>query len=317
MNNFLAGRVVKVGGQPLLVRAADVQSAVGVALHLGHLPALQCSADLLLVVRRGRGHSPATEPRRTGTIELWDEGRGGSYVARDVESQVVLTVADGRAELIGPARSPGFRPLLQAGVARLLVEEGQVVLHGGLIAMDDGAVLVLGPSGAGKSTVCYAAWCGGYQLLGDDLAVVSGQGNTVRAGGVARLPAVDAALPDTKSLPLLPDDRRGRRTLPPEAMSGATLRVQAVVLPRHGQMAGLTRADLSERERLVFASALLWGGAASGRTELAFPVLAGLAQLPHYVLHLARDEGQRVAGALSAICDLRAALRSVPPSQPL
>lgn len=62
--------------------------------------------------------------------------------------------------------------LVDQVLPRVLSLRGRLVLHGGCVALRDGAVTFLGTSGAGKSTLCAAFEKAGWTLVSDD-AVVS------------------------------------------------------------------------------------------------------------------------------------------------
>ncbi len=59
------------------------------------------------------------------------------------------------------------------GIAALLFQRNLVVLHASAAAKDSRAVLIMGPSGSGKSTTVSALLQRGYQLISDDLTVVT------------------------------------------------------------------------------------------------------------------------------------------------
>jgi energy-coupling factor transporter ATP-binding protein EcfA2 len=57
---------------------------------------------------------------------------------------------------------------------RLSWLHGRLPIHGASLAQDDGAVLILGGSGAGKSTLTAAMAAAGWDILSDDMSIVSG-----------------------------------------------------------------------------------------------------------------------------------------------
>ncbi|MCC6163952.1 MAG: hypothetical protein IT182_11455 [Acidobacteria bacterium] len=62
--------------------------------------------------------------------------------------------------------------VLGPALALALMQQGHLVLHGAVIAVDDRAVVLLGDSGMGKSTTAAACAVAGHAVLSDDLAVV-------------------------------------------------------------------------------------------------------------------------------------------------
>lgn len=55
----------------------------------------------------------------------------------------------------------------------VLARRGQLVLHAGVISLDEAGVVLVGASGAGKSTLTAFAWQHGWAVGGDDGAVVT------------------------------------------------------------------------------------------------------------------------------------------------
>lgn len=86
---------------------------------------------------------------------------------------------------------------------RLVAHEGGLVLHAAIVQKDDQAILILGETGSGKSTLAADLARSGWQLLGDDAALVSSRG---------KHPFVRAIYP---SLRLLPDSIEALYPEPP------------------------------------------------------------------------------------------------------
>lgn len=61
----------------------------------------------------------------------------------------------------------------------LLLQRQVIAIHGGTIAINDGAVIITGDSGAGKSTLTVALGEKGYKFLADDIAAVELDSNYV------------------------------------------------------------------------------------------------------------------------------------------
>lgn len=85
-------------------------------------------------------------------------------------------VKDGRQIVIDLA--PGANAanarlyLLGSCLGAALMQRGYLVLHGNAIRVGDDCVVCVGPSGAGKSTLSAAFMMRGFQILGDDVAVI-------------------------------------------------------------------------------------------------------------------------------------------------
>lgn len=75
--------------------------------------------------------------------------------------------------------------LLGTCIGALLVQRGQLVLHGNAFAVDGTCVICVGPSGAGKSTLAARMLQRGHRIIADDVCPVDAQGRAVP--GMARL----------------------------------------------------------------------------------------------------------------------------------
>jgi hypothetical protein len=80
-------------------------------------------------------------------------------------------------------------PVLQGpGLAAALHRRGVPVLHGAVIALDGGAILLIGAPGAGKSTTAAAFVRNGFALMSDDVAPLRmSPGTIVAESGYPRL----------------------------------------------------------------------------------------------------------------------------------
>lgn len=95
-----------------------------------------------------------------------------------------------RTKIPNQATSVALRQfLLGSCMGAIQLQRGRVPLHGNTIANEDGALLIAGAIGAGKSTLTMALLRQGYQLVADDLSVLSqvpGRETTV-APGIPRI----------------------------------------------------------------------------------------------------------------------------------
>ncbi len=135
--------------------------------------------DVRLVLDPDPGPVPETDPDAVvQNVRVWHEG-----------AVTLLGAHRGLAEIRGtgirigaPAGDDLERSVLdslcQFAVALALVTPRRALVHGAVVARGDAAVLLVGPSGRGKSTAALAALESGWELLGDDLAVVRRDGGT-------------------------------------------------------------------------------------------------------------------------------------------
>jgi hypothetical protein len=125
-------------------------------------PSPPWSLDDLLPRGRVRGFDSgdvrATYDAHFGILNLYDaRSRQAVYFAHD-------------AKRIPPwiERAP-FRAVL----GWWATDRGLAVVHASAVGSSDGCVLITGPSGSGKSTTALACVAGGFEIVGDDVAVVA------------------------------------------------------------------------------------------------------------------------------------------------
>ena len=75
--------------------------------------------------------------------------------------------------------------LLGTCIGALLLQRGQLVLHGNAFEVGDGCVICVGPSGAGKSTLAARMLQRGHRIIADDVCLIDAQGRAVP--GMSRL----------------------------------------------------------------------------------------------------------------------------------
>ena len=136
-----------------------------------------------VVVRRGE--VPAVEGASIGLNLLGDDAfllipEGGHYLMRDGRELIVdpfAGVSDRNVRLY----------LLGSAFAAILHQRGLLPLHANSIIVDGRAIGFMGHPGAGKSTM--AAWFhdSGFDILGDDVCVVSGGETPIAHAGIPRL----------------------------------------------------------------------------------------------------------------------------------
>lgn len=98
-------------------------------------------------------------------------------------------VRDGREVMYQPeddADEDSIRVfMLGTCLGALLIQRGQLVLHGNAFEVDDGCAICVGPSGAGKSTLVARMMQRGHRVIADDVCPIDGEGRVVP--GMARL----------------------------------------------------------------------------------------------------------------------------------
>ena len=123
--------------------------------------------------------------------------------------------------------------LLQYGLAAAIATPGRLMLHGAAVARGDDALLLVGRSGVGKSTLAAAAFLGGWDLLGDDLTLVSVPDLRVRA--VRRPPMFPAEIADGTSLVGVREHTGRRRVrLDVDVLAEGDRRLIGLVTVAHG-----------------------------------------------------------------------------------
>lgn len=75
--------------------------------------------------------------------------------------------------------------MLGTCIGALLMQRGQLVLHGNAFEVGDGCTICVGPSGAGKSTLAARMLQRGHRIIADDVCPIDAQGRAVP--GLSRL----------------------------------------------------------------------------------------------------------------------------------
>jgi len=165
-----------------------------------HLFGLRISSDIRLP---GLLFAPGDEP---GDVEIrrglvpTDGSEVGprlgpfSHVARDalwlrVPGIARYLVRDGRELIYQPEEGADEDSvqvfILGTCIGALLLQRGQLVLHGNAFEVGDGCVICVGRSGAGKSTLAARILQRGHRIIADDVCLIDPQGRAVP--GLSRL----------------------------------------------------------------------------------------------------------------------------------
>lgn len=292
--------LIDVAGIGVVVRAGTADHASSVASRLGR----QSSGDepeVVLEVGPVPPSPPAREPdQRLEGYLGWEEG-DGVWIAR---RGAVLRVGGGSIHVGGPLDDidavDTFDNLLQFGIAVAVARADRLMIHGAVVARDGHGVALIGRSGVGKSTVAAAALLGGWDLLGDDLAVVHPVEPSIRS--VARPPMFPAEIADRHGLEG-EREKGGRRrvTLPVEQLHQGSVELSAVVAVAHGDEGGIERLPGGDPGVLDDALAVPPFRPVI-RRQLA--AAAAMVARPIFVLSHAADPERRVAVAQASLAEV-------------
>lgn len=299
---LLGGLAVDVGGVSVGLSATDAVRAAAIRTVLGRMAPSVTSPDVELSFGGHRLPLPERGPDDwQGDLRLWyDSDRLGIAYGTSISGRV----ASDRGSLGGHARDLGrvFRQAAGFMLAALLGPRGLYVLHGGAIARDGSAVLILGDSGVGKSTLILGALQDGWSALSDDLVVIrlSPSGPTV--SGIPKALTVPADLlsgQDSASTPVR-NDPRGRIELPFEQWDLAWRPVRAIVAVAHGDG---ERADTESIERHLLLGLAIRSMFSADPTLVRryMPLAVALCELPACRLRHSRAPRTRARSAANAL----------------
>lgn len=164
-------------------------------------------------------------------------------------------VADGRHIVVEPAPGiDGDSPrvfLLGSAIAALLLQRGNLVLHGNAIEVNGAALLCLGASGAGKSTLAAGFGRRGFNILADDVVAIDPCGRVLP--GLPRIKlwrdVADRLSIDTASLVRVRPDLEKFNLPLDQLSSGGPLSVCAVYLLGRDHIDSVTIEPLSGMSR--------------------------------------------------------------------
>jgi hypothetical protein len=127
----------------------------------------------------------AMPPRRSithawqGRFRLTLEGGAGAGWTIRYRDDVAISCDPGGTILDCVCRDADQIPLLgdilsRRVLPRLVALHGRVPIHAAALAGEDGAILVFGVSGAGKSTLTAAMAAAGWDIMSDDMSILTG-----------------------------------------------------------------------------------------------------------------------------------------------
>lgn len=240
---------------------------------------------------------PAACDSSVGPVDRWNEpscvrfwhesGRGASVTKDEITIDAPLSV--------GADSWRSARQLLAEALAVWFGARGAVVMHAAHVGIDDVGLMALGPTGSGKSTVAAAALAAGWDVHGDDLAIVQRRGTAADVHGIPKRPSFDPLVMTRTDFPLEPDgrDARGRLTTSADLMTAGWTELRAIVDLEHDNGHGtVKRIRHADTLHALIASTF---GVHDGR-HLAhcLPALASMADLPAYRIGLASSPDCRL-----------------------
>jgi tetratricopeptide (TPR) repeat protein len=312
---LLAGIAIDIGGVSLALRATDAVRAAAMHALLGRMTPADHVPDAEFTFCRHRVPPPERAPDDSaGGLSLWNDDERFSIA---LHHSVAGRVEDGRALLGGHARHLAvvFRYVAPFMLASLLAPHGRLVLHGGAICRDGGAVLVLGATGSGKSTLILGAVREGWTVLADDLVTLSIGARGSLVSGIPR-PLVVPSEVMGGNLGGLPraDDPRARVELPFEDWDRSAYPVSAIVVAGHGEG---HQAAVQPIDRLELVGILLRSMLCQQPRHMRrfVSMAAALSDLPARRLLHSRTPQNRPQQALEALQDAFGAERSLPLGQ--
>ena len=175
-----------------------------------------------------------------------------------------------------------IHPWLAPAASAFALADGNLSLHGGVLAADGGAVAVVGDREAGKSSLVAAAAFAGVDVMTDDIVVVSRAGDVLAGPRCVDLrPSALEHFPASRTR-VARDGTRHRLELP-QGCQEAPLRAVVVL----GWGSEVSMRLLSATERV----AALLPHLASARVPRSYEAVLRFAHLPVLVLLRPRDWG--------------------------
>ncbi|MEM7141606.1 MAG: hypothetical protein AAF548_11290 [Actinomycetota bacterium] len=297
-------RLIDVAGIGVEVVAASAAYARCAAGRLGDEPATGEPE-----VRIDLGPIPPEVPE--GAVRDEVEGIEG----HTLDDRIWMGFATARARIDGTAVVLGgpletdrdediLDDLLQFAVAVAATTPSRIMVHGAVVSRGADALLLVGQSGSGKSTLAASALVGGWDLLGDDLAVIDAPSLDVRS--VRRPAYVPADIAARHGLDGTGEEReRARTKLPLDALASGTRRLVGVVAVDHGDVGSVEPLGVGDPSVLDDALAMPPFPAVMRRQLAAGAAILGV---PAVLLSHAADVERRVERAVELLDDAWARL---------
>ncbi|MBF0623993.1 MAG: HprK-related kinase A [Magnetococcales bacterium] len=229
-------------------------------IHL-HAPVPELERPLLTLYGSHPLLSPPWEEIADFHIRL-DRGRG---LRRWYRPQVFFRASGSTFfSILAPFPLDHAFPLFEWGLNLCIAARANqfLILHSGVMARGDQAVLLSGTPGSGKSTLCAALALRGWRLLSDEFALLRPADGRLQpvvrpvALKNASIPVIRAFAPGAVLGPVYPNTRKGTVThLQPSPASVAaaleTARPLAMISPRFQAGAALAWHSLSPRDGFI------------------------------------------------------------------
>jgi hypothetical protein len=293
---IVSGRIIDIGGLPILFRASDPARAEAMATAIGGLPVRPGPARAEIRFGDRAPEVPSTPPDESyDRLRVW---RGGGLLALSYDECISAVATAEGVELGGDGDfMEAWRYIFHFAVAHVLGLHDRFVLHAGAIQRHGDSVLVFGDSGAGKSTLVLAALDCGWRALSDDLVVVRRGHTRLEASGIGkpfRVPS-DVLRPGRSESHDLLHDRRQRWLVEDHAWDNGWYPIRTSILVAHGRSRRGELGALPPREivELVLSSFLAAPEPLLARRCL--PVAAEIGRNPGWRLGHAADAVVRLA----------------------
>jgi hypothetical protein len=308
--DVLRGTTVGVAGLAIAVSASDPARAEAVAALLRHALPDPRPADASLAFVAASPSAPTTAAGAViDGLAMWAVAPDGLFLG--VEGSLSAEVS-ARAIVVGgdaQGLASTFRFIAFVALTHLLAQHDRHLFHGGAVAADGRAVLVVGATGTGKSTAVLGAIAAGWSTLGDDMIVLRRVDGGLSVEGVPRPVAVEAHLlaADVEARPV-PGDARQRVELGAGTLVRGPRPVAGIVVPVHGSAPDAALAPLAGHDAL---RAMLGGNTSLGDRAIlpaVFAIAGAVARLPAWTLAHGSEPAQRVESAAACFRSIRAAL---------
>lgn len=281
------------------MKAQDIGRARAMEALLGEFPGGRGgeATELAYVIRRPVIPSHPADFAE-GDVEVWIEDSG---MTMRHESGVVGRARPGGIVIGGDGKlDRALNRLFLPMVSSTLARRGVFAIHGGAIAVEGKAWLILGPTGRGKSTMAGIALGHHWELLADDAVVLRGPDPTVQ--GISRAPAIPKEIVEDAGPSSA--DHRGRVRLSARVLTQGRLPIVGALIPRRmsANDEKPRRLDASLAVSAVVGSlpAALEPVIACSFLELA----AEIARRPFYTFPLHRDPVTRRRLAVQMLDDV-------------
>ncbi|MGH2753623.1 MAG: hypothetical protein ACRDLB_04255 [Actinomycetota bacterium] len=296
------GDRVRLADLLIELTATDLQRAEAIASVLGALPRGNGAPDLTIRFDDEQRGVPEREPdEEYPDLSVWRQGEELLLRHRDDVTARATTsgfAVGGKSDALRSA----FRRISQPALTHVLGHHDRFVLHGGAIARNARAVVLLGATGQGKSTLVAAAASVGWKVLGDDLVILSSGPDGPRIVGIPKTVAIPSEL--GIKVPIagrIPGDPRGRYELPPEVLTPGWHTLGAALRVAHGKEADSELEPFSGPRLMRFVIGSFPSAANPDLLQRFYPLAGTISRLPGWTLRHSADLAQRLESSARAL----------------